>query len=169
MDSLSAFLRLFTLADQAATQRLTARLELVLRDPAAYETEYAEELLERGIGAGLPAQELRDVALIDALLSKELAWEADWQDAAADLVYGLNETLRQQGRTRHLDEPARGQATTTGPDALDIVQDLLEPLDLALVLFTLDSDSYALSVVADADAETARQLAVMLGFTIAVY
>jgi hypothetical protein len=56
-----------------------------------------------------------------------------------------------------------------GSDALDALQDALEPLGLALVLFTLDSDSYALSVVADDQAEQARQLAAELSFTLAVY
>jgi hypothetical protein len=169
MDSLNAFVRLFTLSDIAATQRLTERLALVLRDPAAYQTQYAEELAERGIETALPAQELRDVALIDGLLSEELLWEADWQDPAADLVYGLNETLTQQGRAERLAEPVLGRTTTTGPEALDIVQDLLEPLGLALVLLTLDSDSHALSVVAEAQVEELRSLAQQLGFGLKVY
>ena len=66
-------------------------------------------------------------------------------------------------------EPAGGRVTVTGPEALDIVQDLAEPAGLAVVLFTLDSDSYALSVVADAQAEEARQLAQELGFAVTVY
>jgi len=163
------FIQLFTLADTDATQRLTERLALVLRDPAAYQEEYAEELAERGIETTLPAQELRDVALIDGLLSEELLWEADWTDPVADLVYGLNETLAQQDRPERLDEPARGYATTTGPEALDIMQDLLEPLGLALVLLTLDSDSHALSVVAEAQVEEMRRLAQQLGFGLKVY
>jgi hypothetical protein len=166
---LPQFIQLFTLADADATQRLTERLALVLRDPAAYQEEYAEELAERGIETALPAQELRDVALIDGLLGEELLWEADWTDTAADLVYGLNETLAQQGRSERLDEPARGRATTTGPEALDIIQDLLEPLGLALVLLTLDSDSHALSVVAEAQVEEMRRLAQQLGFGLKVY
>lgn len=169
MESLSRFIKLFTLGDHAAAERLAPRLALVLTDLVAYQTQYGDELLERGIASGLPAQELRDVALIDALLSEELVWEADWQDSAADLSYGLNETLAQQNRPARLPELAPSRAAATGPDALDLLQDLLEPLGLALVLFTLDSDSYALSVVADAEAETTRQLAAELGFTVAVY
>jgi hypothetical protein len=169
MDSLAAFIQLFTLADAAASQRITERLSLVLRDPAAYQMQYAEELAERGIETKLPAQELRDVALIDALLSEELLWEADWTDPAADLVYGLNETLTQQGRVAQLKEPVAGRHTSTGPEALDIVQDLLEPLGLALVLLTLDSDSHALSVVAEAQVEELRGLAQELGFGLKVY
>lgn len=169
MNSLASFIQLFTLGDQAAAARLGPRLALVLADPAAYHAQYGAELLERGIGGGLPAQELRDVALIDALLSEELVWEADWQDAADYLAGGLNETLTRQGRPARLSEPALGARRLVGPDALDAVQDALEPLGLALVLLTLDSDSYALSVVADADAEAARQLAAGLSFTIAVY
>lgn len=168
MDSLSAFIHLFTLGDEAAAGRVHARLALVLASPDAYETEYAEELLERGIEAGLPPQELRDVALIDALLSEELLWEADWQEPAAEIAEGLNETLVLQQRPT-LDAAALGTRAGSGPDALDAVQDALEPLGLALVLCTLDSDSYPLSVVADADAETARQLAGELGFKVAVY
>jgi len=169
MDALNSFVRLFTLNDAVATQRITERLALVLRDPAAYQAQYAEELAERGILGALPAQELRDVALIDALLSEELLWEADWKDPAADLVYGLNETLAQQQRTERLAEPAVGRATTTGPEALDMVQDLLEPLGLALVLLTLDSDSHALSVVAEAQVAEMRTLAQQLGFSLKVY
>jgi hypothetical protein len=166
---LTQFIQLFTLADTAVTARLTERLALVLRDPAAYQDEYAEELAERGIETALPAQELRDVALIDGLLSEELLWEADWQDPATDLIYGLNETLAQQGRAERLAEPTSGRATTTGPEALDIVQDLLEPLGLALVLLTLDSDSHALSVVAETQVEETRSLAQQLGFGLKVY
>jgi hypothetical protein len=169
MDSLTAFIQLFTLADADATQRLTERLALVLRDPTAYQEEYAEELAERGIETALPAQELRDVALIDGLLSEELLWEADWSDPVADLAYGLNETLAQQGRPERLAEPAFAGRAITGPEALDALQEALEPLGLALMLLTLDSDSHALSVVAEAQVEDTRRLAQQLGFGLKVY
>ena len=168
-ENLSRFVQLFTLNNTAATQRVSERLALALADATAYQQQFAEELEERGLVAALPVQELRDLALLDALLSEELLWESDWQDPAADLVYGVNETLTQQKRAVRLTEPASGRATVTGPEALDIVQDLAEPAGLALVLLTLDSDSYALSVVADAQAEEARQLARELGFGITVY
>jgi hypothetical protein len=145
------------------------RLQLVLAMPQAYQEQYAEELAERGMAGELPVQELRDVALIDALLAEELLWESDWQDPAADLVAGINETLMQQRRPTWLDAPTSGRATITGPEALDVVQDLAEPAGLALVLLTLDSDSYALSIVADAQAEEARRLAQELGFKLTVY
>ena len=48
-DSLNQFIQLFTLTDTAATQRVSERLALVLADPAAYQTQFAEELEERGI------------------------------------------------------------------------------------------------------------------------
>ena len=168
-ENLSRFVQLFTLNDTEATQRVSERLALVLTDAAAYQTQFAGELEERGILTELPAQELRDLALLDALLSEELLWESDWKDSAADLVYGINETLTQQRRPMRLSEPASGRATATGPEALDIVQDLAEPAGLAVVLFTLDSNSYALSVVADSQADEARQLARELGFGITVY
>lgn len=167
--SLPQFVQLFTLADAAATSRLTARLALALSEPATYQAQFAEELAERGIVAALPPQELRDVALIDALLSEELLWEADWQDSATDLAYGLNETLAQQGRPERLDESVFSGRASTGPEALDALQETLEPLGLALVLLTLDSDSHALSVVAEAQAEELRSLARQLGFSVAVY
>jgi hypothetical protein len=168
-DELSRFVQLFTLNNAEATQRVHERLALVLRDPAGYQQRFAEELAERGVVAALPAQELRDLALLDALLSEELLWESDWNDPAADLVYGINETLTQQKRPVRLTKPAGGRAALTGPEALDVVQDLAEPAGLALVLFTLDSDAYALSVVADAQAEEARQLAQELGFGVTIY
>ena len=168
-ETLSRFVQLFTLNDAEATQRVSERLALVLHDPAAYQEQFAEELEERGIVAALPVQELRDLALIDVLLSEELLWESDWKDPAADLVYGINETLKQQKQPVRLSEPASGRATVTGPEALDIVQDLAEPVGLAVVLFTLDADSYAVSIVADAQAEEARQLAQELGFGVTVY
>lgn len=167
--ALNHFIQLFTLADNTATQRISERLALVLRDPAAYQTQYAEELAERGIEAALPPQELRNVALIDALWSEDLAWENDWKDSLDDMAQYLNETLVKQGRTRLLDEEALARNAATGPEALDAVQDALEPLGLALVLLTLNGDSYPLSVVADAQAEEARQLAKELGFTLTVY
>jgi energy-coupling factor transporter ATP-binding protein EcfA2 len=167
--TLTQFVQLFTLSDAGATQRVAERLALVLRDPQAYTEQFAEELEERDITVVIPEQELRNVALIDALLSEELLWEADWKDSGADLVYGLNETLTQQRRTMRLHEPTSGQANTSGPEALDILQDLLEPLSLALVLLTLDTDSFALSLVAEEQAEEARKLAQDLGFSIAVY
>jgi hypothetical protein len=166
-ENLTHFAQLFTLADKEASQRLTERLALVLRDPATYQAEYAEELAERGIETTLPAQELRDVALLDGLLSEELLWEADWTDPVADLAEGLNETLAQQGRPERLSAPANPR--TTGPEALDALQDLLEPRGLALVLLPLDSDSHALSVVAEAQVEDLRQLATELGFGLKVY
>ena len=42
-------------------------------------------------------------------------------------------------------------------------------IGLALVLFTLDSDSYPLGMVADAQAEDARRWAKELGFGVTVY
>ena len=166
-DSLNQFVQLFTLADTAAAQRITARLALVLTDPAAYQEQFADELAERGMVAALPAQELRDVALIDALLSEDLLWESDWQDPATDTAEGLNDILTQQGRPERLRLAA--SRITSGPELLDAVQDGLEPLGLALVLLTLDSDAYPLSLVADAQAEEARNLAKELGFELAVY
>jgi hypothetical protein len=166
---LPQFIQFFTLADAAATARLTTRLALVLGDPAAYQAQHAEELAERGIEIELPAQELRDVALIDGLLSEELLWEADWKDPIADLAYGLNETLTKQGRPERLAEQAFAGRATTGPEALDALQEALEPLGLALVLLTLDSDSHALSVVAEAQVEEMRRLAQQLGFGLKVY
>lgn len=164
---LTQFIQLFTLADVAATQRLGERLACVLRDPAAYQAQYAEELAERDIAAELPAQELRDVALIDALLSEDLLWESDWQDPAADTAEGLNDILAQQKRAGQL--RLANARSASGPDLLDAAQDALEPLGLALVLLALDSDSYPLSVVADEQAEETRRLAQELGFTLTVY
>ena len=167
--SLITFARIFTLTDAAATERLTERLALVLRDPASYQAQYEEELAERGIEAALPPQELRDVALIDALLSEELLWEIDWKDDLTEMVPCLNELLTRQQRTEQLTEPGLARSRATGPEALDIMQELLEPVGLALVLLTLDSDSYPLSVVAEDQAEDARRLAQELGFQLAVY
>ncbi|MGI4738920.1 MAG: DUF6630 family protein [Janthinobacterium lividum] len=164
-DNLTHFIQFFTLADTSATQRIEARLALVLRDPAAYQSHYAEELAERGMEAALPPQELRDVALIDALLSEDLLWESDYQDPAAETAEGLNDILEQQQRPERLRLTAVGK----GPEALDALQEALEPLGLALVLLTLDSDAYPLSVVAEAQAEDARRLAQELGFGVTVY
>ena len=169
MDALNAFVQLFTLADVAATQRIEARLALVLSDPAAYQAQYAEELAERSITTALPTQELRDVVLIDALLSEDLLWESDWKDSAADMAEGLQEILTQQKRELSLTIAQPRGNYHFGPEQLDDVQDALEPLGLALVLFTLDSDSFPLGVVSDAQAEDARSLAKELGFTLMVY
>ncbi|RYE90385.1 MAG: hypothetical protein EOO37_03090 [Cytophagaceae bacterium] len=162
---LSTFLELFALTNIASTKRLIERLSLVLRDPAAYQAHYAEELAERGMDMRLPPQELRDVALIDALLSEDLLWESDYQDPATETAEGLNDILAQQQRPERLRLAAAGR----GPEALDALQEALEPLGLALVLLTLDSDAYPLSVVAEAQAENARKLAQELGFGVTVY
>jgi hypothetical protein len=167
--SLTQFVQLFTLANTEATQRVSERLALVLRDPAAYAEEFAEELEERDITVVIPEQELRDVALIDALLSEDLLWEADVNDPLTDLIYGINETLAAQGRSERLKELPVTHRPVTGPDALDALQDALEPLGLALVLFRLDSDAYPLSVLANEQAEEARQLAQELNFGLDIY
>ena len=167
--ALTQFIHFFTLADTDTTQRLSERLALVLREPTAYQRQYAEELAERGIEVALPPQELRDVALIDALLSEDLLWESDYQDSTADTAEGLNDILQHQGRAERLRLLPSAGRSAGGPEALDALQDALEPLGLALVLLTLDSDAYPLSVVADAQAEDARQLAQELGFGVTVY
>ncbi len=169
LESLASLLQLFTLTDAPAAGRLQTRLALVLRDPAAYQTQYADELAERGIEAPLPAQELRDVALLDALLAEDLAWEADWKDAAADMAEGLSEVLIRQERAARLALPAPRGSYDFGPEQLDNVQAALETQGLALVLFALDSDSFPLGVVAEADAERLRELARELGFGLTVY
>ena len=168
-ENLSRFVQLFTLNEAEATLHVSERLALALRDPAAYQEHFAEELEERGIEAALPEQELRDLALIDALMSEDLLWESDWQEKASEIAEGLNEILTQQKRTPLLRPAALLARREPGPEQLDTVQDALEAQGLALVLFTLDSDSYPLSVVADAQAEEARQLAKELGFGITVY
>ena len=147
---------------------MAERLALVLRDPAAYRAQYAAELAERGMEGILPAQELRDVALIDALLSEDLLWESDWQDPTADTAGGLNDILEQQGRPERL-RLASSRHAASGPELLDTMQDALEPLGFALVLLTLDSDAYPLSLVSDEQAEEARNLAKELGFSVTVY
>jgi hypothetical protein len=167
--SLIQFVQLFTLVNTEATQHVSERLALVLRDPAAYAEQFAEELEERDITVVIPEQELRDVALIDALLSEDLLWEADVNDPFTDLIYGINETLAAQGRSERLKELPVTHRPVTGPDALDALQDALEPLGLALVLFRLDSDAYPLSVLANEQAEEARQLAQELNFGLDIY
>lgn len=166
MNSLNDFVRLFAFSDVEAAQRIEVRLALALRDPAAYQAQYTEELAERGMEGGkLPAQEVRDVALIDALLSEDLLWESDYQDPAAETAEGLNDILEHQQRPERLRLTSAGK----GPEGLDALQEALEPLGLALVLLTLDSDAYPLSVVAEAQAEDARRLAQELGFGVTVY
>ena len=169
-DTLPQFVQLFTLADAAATQRVLARLTLALRDPAAYQEQdlFADELAERDIVAALPAQELRDIALIDALQSEGLLWESSMREPTEALAEGINEILTLQQRPL-LDKSALANRRNTGPEVLDYLQDVLEPLGLALVLFQLDSDAYPLSVVADARAEDTRRLAKELGFNLTVY
>ena len=168
--ALYQFIQLFTIENQTATQRVSERLTLALRDPMAYQEQdlYADELEQRDIVTELPAQELRDIALIDALLSEGLAWESSMQEPSEMLVEDLNEVLTIQKRTG-INESAFAGRRNTGPEVLDYLQDALEAQGLALVLFTLDSDSYPLSVVADAQAEQARQLAKELGFGVTVY
>lgn len=166
-EALTQFIQCFTLADAGATQRIVERLALVLHDAGAYQAQYAEELAERGIEAPLPSQEVRDVALIDALLSEDLLWESDEQDPISDTAEGLNDILERQSRPQRLRVAASRSAG--GPEQLDALQDALEALGLALVLGTMDSDSYPLSVVAEDQAEETRRLAKELGFELAVY
>ena len=112
---------------------------------------------------------MRDLALLDALLAEDLAWECDDQDKAADLADALNEVLTQQQRPERLRPEMLRNRPGSGPEQLDAVQEALEPLGLALVLFALDSDAYPLSVVAEAQTGEARALARALGFGLTVY
>ena len=171
LDPISEFVRLFTLTDDAATQRVAERLALVLQDPTAYRTQFTDELDERGITptSKLPDQELRDIALIDALTIEDLAWENDWKENATEMAEGLNEVLTQQQRGFTLPTNTLPGGRNLGPEALDALQNMLETLGLALVLFTLDSDSYPLGVVADAQVEEAGNRAQALGFIITIY
>ncbi|OGX83854.1 DUF6630 family protein [Hymenobacter glacialis] len=169
-ENLSRFVQLFTLNDAEATQRVSERLALALQEPAAYQEHdlYADELAERDIVTELPAQELRDIALIDALTSEGLAWESNMREPTEMLVEGLNEVLTIQNRTQ-VDKSTLASRRNTGPEVLDYLQDTLETKGLALVLFTLDSDSYPLSVVAEDQVEHTRKLAKELGFELVVY
>ncbi|OGX81111.1 hypothetical protein BEN47_19395 [Hymenobacter lapidarius] len=169
-ENLNRFVQLFTLSDAEATQRVSERLALVLRDPAAYQEQdlYADELEQRGIVTELPAQELRDIALIDALSSEGLAWESSMREPTETLAEGLNEVLVIQKRTE-VAQLVLASRRNTGPEVLDYLQDALEPMGLALVLLTLDSDSYPLSVVAEDQVEHTRRLAKELGFKLVVY
>ncbi|MFC7670177.1 hypothetical protein ACFQT0_24530 [Hymenobacter humi] len=114
--ALSQFVQFFTLEDQAATQRVSERLNLVLRSPESYVEQYEEELAERGIVLALPPQELRDIALIDALLMEDLAWESDWDDIAPNIAEGLNAILTRQKRTHALQPTALTGRREPGPE-----------------------------------------------------
>lgn len=159
------FLNLFAPGNTAVAQRLAARLQLALTDPSGYATHFAEELAERGIEEELPPQELRDIALLDALLAEDLAVECDWTETAGQMLSSLNHVLARQGRAPVLPEtPEAGTDEDLGPEQLDLVQDTLEPIGLALVMFDLDGDSYPLSVVAQEQAEELATQAQQLGF-----
>ncbi|WP_375416453.1 hypothetical protein [uncultured Hymenobacter sp.] len=170
-DTLQQFVQLFTLTDNEATVRVSERLILALHDSIAYQEQdlYADELEQRGIVTALPEQELRDIALIDALQSEGLLWESSMREATDALAEGINDILSIQQRTARLNESALAGRRNTGPEVLDYLQDELEPLGLALVLFQLDSDSYPLSVVTDAQAVNLRRLAKEMGFNLTVY
>lgn len=151
--------------------RVRERLALALHDPAAYQEQdlYADELEQCDIVTALPEQELRDIALIDALHSEGLLWESSMREPTEALAEGINDILSVQRRSVRLNEAALASRRNTGPEVLDYLQDELEPLGLALVLFQLDSDSYPLGIVADAQAEDARRLAKELSFNFTVY
>ena len=104
------------------------------------------------------------MALIDALISEDLLWENDWKDDASEMADGLNEILSQQKRGFTLPTGTLAGGQRQGPEALDALQDALETKGLALVLFTLDSDSYPLSVVAQDQTENLLAQAQQLGF-----
>ena len=159
---LLAFLKLFGAGD--AAPKLAQRLQLVLTNPAEYATEFAEELTERGIEAAIPTQELRDLALLDALLSEDLAVECDWQETAGDMLSSLNYVLIRQGKPLLAEAPDLGTNDEIGPEQLDLVHDTLEPLGLALVQFSLDGDSYPLGIVALEQTEELATQARQLGF-----
>ncbi|SDX74702.1 DUF6630 family protein [Hymenobacter psychrophilus] len=161
---LSAFLDLFTLGDAAATQRLADRLNLVLTDATGYAAQFAEELAERGIESEIASQELRDIALIDALLAEDLAVECDWKETAGEIIGSLNYVLTRQKRPPLTETTDLGADEDLGPEQLDLVQEALEPRELALVMFSLDGDSYPLSVVAQEVAEDLAARAQQLGF-----
>ena len=145
-------------------QRLATRLHLALTDPAAYTAHFAEELAERGIESEIAPQELRDIALIDALLAEDLAVECDWKETASEMVESLNHVLTRQGRPLLIAAPDLGADGDLGPEQLDLVQETLEPRELALVLFSLNGDSYPLSVVAQELAADLAARARQLGF-----
>ncbi|OWP61313.1 hypothetical protein CDA63_20095 [Hymenobacter amundsenii] len=157
---LSAFLNTFAVGDTTVVPRLVARLSLVLTDPAEYAAHFADDLAE-GV---IDPQELRDLALIDSLLAEDLAVECDWQETAGQMAESLNYVLTQQGRKLLVLPLSLGAEDELGPERLDILQDALEPLGLALVLFALDGDSYPLSVVAQDQSETLLAQAQKLGF-----
>ena len=161
---LSAFLNTFAVADTTVTQRLVARLELVLTDPVGYAAEFAGELAERGMEGAVDPQELRDLALIDALMAEDLAVECDCQETAGEMAEILNYVLTQQGRQLLAQPQDLGAEDELGPEQLDLVQDALEPRGLALVLLTLDGDSYPLSVVTQDQTENLLSQAQKLGF-----
>ncbi len=161
---IAAFLNTFAVADAAIISQLAARLHLVLTDPAAYQAQFAEELAERGIEGAVDPQELRDLALIDALLAEDLAVECDSQETAGEMVESLNYVLARQGRQLLIMPSNLGAEDELGPEQLDILQDALEPLGLALVLLTLDGDSYPLSVVEQEQTENLLTQAQKLGF-----
>ena len=161
---LTAFLNTFAVGDPTVTPRLVARLALALTDPAGYAVQFAGELAERGIEGAVEPQELRDLALLDALLAEDLAVECDWQETAGQMVENLNYVLTQQGRQPLVLPQQPDAEDELGPEQLDLVQDALEPLGLALVLFALDGDSYPLSVVTQDQTENLLQQADQLGF-----
>lgn len=163
--SLPQFLQLFTLTDTAATERLTARLELVLREPVAFQARYAAEF-SAAVGATvLEPQYLRDHALSEGLLNEELLANCDWKESAAEMAEHLNDVLERQGRRERLDvEDESDDDYDVGVEQLEIIEEAVDKLGLVLVELDSGGDAYWLTVVAQEQAGLLRELADKLGF-----
>ena len=166
--SLPHFLQLFTLTDATATERLTARLALVLHDPAAYQAQYAEEFSISSRTELMEPQYLRDQALSEGLLNEELLANCDWKESAAEMAEHLNDVLTRQGRHEQLAVEPESDDYEVGVEQLDMVIEALEPLGLVLVEFDSGSDSYWMTVVAQEHAGLLRELADKLGFQLSL-
>ena len=134
-----------------------------------------------GIVGSFPALNARPAELLDTWLTDLKKELSDYQGANPGLRIGpiaVNQIVHQSNDrlahdvemcVKHQVPIIISSLRAPPPEMLDAIQEALEPLGLALVLLTLDSDSFPLSVVAEEQAEEVRRLAQELGFTLTVY
>lgn len=150
--------------DEAAG--VLGEVALALEQPEVYFATYEQRLEERGIDETF--EDLAWIALVDALIERELAFEIDWKDSGVYVCDVVDELLNRKGIpvpdwVEFEDESYGGYS----PDQFKAeVSKKLKEHGIALAYLDIDSDSYVLVTVPLADLSDIKKLAVEAGFSI---
>lgn len=156
-----ALTRLIALLSTPEDRAAVLAETLLARDaPQDYFDRFADALYQRGI------EDVHEVdfwlALTDALEKTGNLRESDWKTEGGEIAYILQTLAAKRGLTL-TDDACRALTTRQGYDSIEAlatdIRAIVQPIGLTAVYLDIDSDSYPLCLIPNAQVAQARALA----------